>query len=86
VRRCAQSVAAVTAEHRAPDFWDNAPREHPTHLYGQRAQRVYWDKTFPACRAKGPGRSECLLNPDHNGEHFGNGFDNWGPTGATWWK
>lgn len=28
----------------------------------------------------------CLLPPEHDGPHYGNGFDAWGPKGPTWWK
>jgi hypothetical protein len=68
------------------DFWDRVPDEYPAPLYSARARQVYWNKSFPACRAKGPSHAECLLNPRHEGtRHFGNGFDNYGPRGATWW-
>lgn len=54
--------------------------------YRERARAVYWNRDFPACRARGFGNAECLLNPEHPGPHFGNGFDNYGPTGAKTWE
>ena len=58
-------------------------RNHP---YKNRAREVYWNKSTPACRAKGPSKATCLLPPEHDGPHYGNGFDEWGPKGRTWWK
>jgi hypothetical protein len=54
--------------------------------YHKRARAVYWNKETPACRAKGPHKAECLLEPDHGGEwHYGNGFDTYGAKGPTHW-
>jgi hypothetical protein len=55
------------------------------HAYRSRAEQVYWHKDFAACRAKGPHKAECLLDPGHEGPHYGNGFDTYGPRGATSW-
>lgn len=52
--------------------------------YLKRAERVYWHSA-PACRATGPGKAECLLEPDHDRAHHGNGFDDWGPKAPVWW-
>lgn len=59
-----------------------------THVdrYRSRARQVYWDRSFPACRAKGPSKAECLLPTDHDGDHFGNGYDKWGPKGSLGWS
>jgi hypothetical protein len=66
-------------------LWDVCPSEHPQYAYESRAKAVYWNKDFPACRAKGPDHAECLLNPGHAGDHYGNGYDEWGPDGAFSW-
>ncbi len=55
------------------------------HEYQRRASLVYGDKSVPACRAKGPNKAECLLEPGHGGEyHEGNGFDAYGPMYKAW--
>lgn len=65
--------------------WDHCPGRIPMPVYRERAQQVYWNKRFPACRAGGPRNAECLLDPGHEGPHYGNGFDTYGPIGATRW-
>lgn len=68
--------------------WDQAPRDryNPTmHDYTLRAQAVYWNPDTPACRARGERHAECLLNPGHAGDHYGNGYDEYGPLGAHRW-
>jgi hypothetical protein len=53
--------------------------------YQNRAKAVYWNRSASACRAKGPSKAECLLEPNHSGPHFGNGFDQWGPRSPIHW-
>lgn len=65
--------------------WDRAPSPLTWQQYSERARQVYWNRDFPACRAKGPRNAKCLLNPAHDGDHFGNGFDEYGPLGARQW-
>lgn len=65
--------------------WDAIPVGRAA-IYDSRAKDVYWNRNFPACRAKGNGKAECLLNPDHRGPHYGNGYDNYGPTSAISWE
>ncbi len=76
----------MTADELRAHVWDHAPVEYPHHIYGDRAKQVYWDSDFPACRAGGPHHAICLLNPGHPGDHFGNGYDDFGPLGATHWR
>lgn len=54
--------------------------------YRERAHAVYWNKGTRACRAKGPQKATCLLDPKHEGDHYGNGYDEWGPKGAISWE
>lgn len=68
------------------DLWDQSPRVFPRHVYSDRAKQVYWNDAFPACRAKGPNHSVCLLNIGHTGDHYGNGYDDYGPMGPGPWK
>lgn len=56
------------------------------HAYDNRARAVYWNKATPACRGTGPSKATCLLPPEHDGPHYGNGFDEWGPKGRIWWE
>jgi hypothetical protein len=65
--------------------WSQPPDALEWNEYRLRAQEAYWDKSFPACRAAGPQHAECLLDEDHAGDHFGNGYDQWGPQGAIHW-
>ena len=56
--------------------------------YHYRASQVYWrgEDGADACRAKG-GRhgAECLLLDGHRGDHYGSGFDQWGPIPGIRW-
>jgi hypothetical protein len=55
--------------------------------YRTRARDVYWlPSDVAACRASGPHHARCVLEPDHPGDHYGNGFDKWGPTAARRWE
>ena len=53
--------------------------------YEARAREVYWNHSTPACRAKGPDHAVCLLEPGHEGRHYGNGYDTWGPKNPFEW-
>lgn len=55
--------------------------------YEARARAVYWKpRKVEACLERGgPDKAQCLLSPKHDGPHYGNGFDEWGPKGPVEW-
>lgn len=70
--------------------WATAARAlgQPESSYRKRAKDAYWrPATVESCDARGPrDGATCLLDPDHRGgQHFGNGFDQWGPKGPYAW-
>lgn len=73
------------AARRTTYLWDRCPETLPRFVYDARARSVYWNRDFPACRAKGRSNAECLLDPGHAGDHYGNGFDTYGPVGPRRW-
>lgn len=38
----------------------------------------------PWCGRKGPKSARCVLPPRHQGDHEGNGADEWGPRYERW--
>lgn len=51
--------------------------------YAKRAVDVY-QRGAPACGRQGPQNATCLLEPDHDGAHEGNGYDQFGPLYHQW--
>ena len=57
--------------------------------YHQRAGAVYHQHQppTPACRARGgPHHAVCMLVPDHQGDHYGSGYDEGGPKPGLRWE
>lgn len=74
-QRCKPWLAAETAD-ALPDA-----------AYHYRARTVYRDQGVPACRSKGgPLHAECMLQPGHDGDHYGSGYDDGGPKPALRWE
>lgn len=68
--------------------WLDADTAHalPDADYHYRA-RVVYRETTPACRAKGgPLHASCMLQPGHDGDHYGSGYDEGGPKPALRWS
>lgn len=51
--------------------------------YESRLRAAYW-LGEPHCGAKHPPHAVCVLKPDHDGDHEGNGYDEWGPLYRRW--